>query len=318
MVGRNEFDVVAINDISNPQMLGHLFKYDSIYGKFEGNVEVKDNLLIINGKGSEIVSERDITRLPWKKFGVEFVVESTGIYTTREQCEHHIRQGAKKVLLTAPSKDSVDTTVVMGVNHKNIKKEDKVISNASCTTNCLAPVVKVLNDNFGLVRGFMTTVHAFTNDQRTADQVHKDPRRARAASINIIPTTTGAAKAIGLVIPELQGKIDGVSMRVPVACGSLIDLVAELKKSVTCDEINSAMKIAASKNLKNILEYTEDPIVSSDIIGNSHSSIFDAKSTMVVGKKGNFIKVLSWYDNEWGYSCRCADVLTYCVNNELI
>lgn len=312
LVARKEFEVVAINDVTEPKVLAHLLKYDTVFGRFDGTIEAKDNALVINGAKVMVVAEKDPTKLPWKQFEINFVVESTGVFTKRSECAKHLEAGAKRVLLTAPAKDEVDATVVYGINHKTLKPEHKVISNASCTTNCLAPIAKVINDKFGIVRGFMTTIHAFTNDQRTADQVHKDLRRARAASANIIPTSTGAAKAIGLVIPELKGKLDGVAMRVPVVDGSIVDLVAELKKPTTVADVNSAMKSAATSDLKGILEYTEDPIVSSDIIGNSHSSIFDAKLTMVLDN--NFVKVMSWYDNEWGYSQRCADIIEYAAN----
>ena len=306
---RSGIDIIAINDLAEPKIMAHLLKYDTVFGRFDGAINVKDNALIVNGKRTLVYSEKNPLLLPWKQLDIYFAIESTGLFTSKAECEKHIEAGAKYILLTAPSKDAVDITIVMGVNHKMLKPEHKVISNASCTTNCLAPVAKILHDKFGIVRGFMTTVHAFTNDQRTADQVHKDLRRARAASVNIIPTTTGAAKAIGLVIPELKGKLDGIAMRVPVADGSMIDLTVELSKQATIEEINSSFQNAASGELKDILEYTEDPIVSSDVIGNSHSSIFDAKSTMVIGN--NFVKVVAWYDNEWGYSSRCVDLITY-------
>ncbi|OGL46361.1 MAG: type I glyceraldehyde-3-phosphate dehydrogenase [Candidatus Schekmanbacteria bacterium RBG_16_38_10] len=306
---RSGIDIIAINDLAEPKIMAHLLKYDTVFGRFDGAINVKDNALIVNGKRTLVYSEKNPLLLPWKQLDIDFAIESTGLFTSKAECEKHIEAGAKYILLTAPSKDAVDATIVMGVNHEMLKPEHKVISNASCTTNCLAPVAKILHDKFGIVRGFMTTVHAFTNDQRTADQVHKDLRRARAASVNIIPTTTGAAKAIGLVIPELKGKLDGIAMRVPVADGSMIDLTVELSKQATIEEINSSFQNAASGELKDILEYTEDPIVSSDVIGNSHSSIFDAKSTMVIGN--NFVKVVAWYDNEWGYSSRCVDLITY-------
>ena len=306
---RSGIDIVAINDLTEPKVMAHLLKYDTVFGRFNGTINVEDNALIVNGKRILVYSEKNPLLLQWKQLDIDFAIESTGLFTSKAECEKHIEAVAKRVLLTAPSKDAVDITIVMGVNHKMLKPEHKVISNASCTTNCLAPVAKILHDKFGIVRGFMTTVHAFTNDQRTADQVHKDLRRARAASVNIIPTTTGAAKAIGLVIPELKGKLDGIAMRVPVADGSMIDLTVELSKQATIEEINSSFQNAASGELKDILEYTEDPIVSSDVIGNSHSSIFDAKSTMVIGN--NFVKVVAWYDNEWGYSSRCVDLITY-------
>ncbi|OHB75080.1 MAG: type I glyceraldehyde-3-phosphate dehydrogenase [Planctomycetes bacterium RBG_16_59_8] len=308
---RKGMEIVAINDLTTPDAMAHLLKYDSVFGQFKGTVSSKENALIVNGKEVRVVAEKDPAKLPWKQHEVDFAVESTGVFTTREQCAKHLEAGAKKVLLSAPAKDQVDATVVMGVNHKTLTANHKVISNASCTTNCLAPVVKVLNDTFGLKRGFMTTIHAYTNDQRIADQIHKDLRRARAAAVNIIPTTTGAAKAIGLVIPSMKGKMDGIAMRVPVPDGSLVDLVAELNKPATVEGINSAVKAAAEGELKGILQYTEEPLVSSDIIGNPHSSVFDADSTMVLDN--NFVKVMSWYDNEWGYSCRCADLIEYAM-----
>ena len=309
MVARPSFDVVAINDLTDPKTNAHLLKYDTVFGRFPGTVEAKGNALVVNGKEVKVLAERDPAKLPWKQLEVSYALESTGIFTKREECARHLDAGAKRVILSAPAKDPVDITTVLGVNHDQIRDEHVVISNASCTTNCLGPVAKVLHDRFGITRGLMTTVHGYTNDQRTADQVHKDLRRARAAAQNIIPTTTGAARAIGLVIPELKGKLDGMAMRVPVPDGSVIDLVAELKKETDRDEINAAMKEAAEGALKGILEYTEDPIVSSDVIANPHSSVFDALSTMELG--GNLVKVISWYDNEWGYSSRCADLIQY-------
>ena len=309
MSGRPEFEIVALNDLTDAKSNAHLLKYDSVFRRFQGTVEAKEGALVVNGKEVKVVAEKDPAKLPWKAMEIDWVVESTGFFTTREACAKHLEAGAKRVLLSAPAKDKVDATTVLGVNHQTVKDSDKVISNASCTTNCLGPVAKVLHDTFGIVRGLMTTVHAYTNDQKTADQVHKDLRRARAAAQNIIPTSTGAAKAIGLVIPDLNGKMDGIAMRVPVPDGSVIDLVVELKKKATKDGINAAMKEAAAGPLKGILEYNEDPIVSSDIIGNPHSSIFDAKSTMVLGD--NLAKVVSWYDNEWGYASRCVDMIYF-------
>jgi glyceraldehyde 3-phosphate dehydrogenase len=316
MVPRPEFDVVAINDLTDAKTNAHLLKYDTVFGRFEGKVEAREHALVVDGKEVKVVAEKDPAKLPWKSMEIDWVVESTGFFTTRAECARHVEAGAKRVLLSAPAKDKVDATLVLGVNHASVKPEDKVISNASCTTNCLAPVAKVLNDRFGIVRGLMTTIHAYTNDQRTADQVHKDLRRARAAGQNIIPTTTGAAKAIGLVIPELAGKLDGTAMRVPVPDGSVVDLVAELKQKATKDQVNSAMKEAAESALKGVLEYTEDEIVSSDVIGNTHSSIFDAKSTMILGD--TFVKVVAWYDNEWGYSNRCVDVIYYLSTGKML
>ncbi len=307
MSARPEFEIVAINDVSDVKTNAHLLKYDTVFGRFEGTVEAKDGALVVNGKTVKVVAEKDPAKLPWKDLNVDWVVESTGVFTARAELEKHLQAGAKRVLLSAPAKDKDVVTTVLGVNSDKINKGETILSNASCTTNCLAPVAKVLNDKFGIVRGFMTTVHAYTNDQRTADQVHKDLRRARAAAQNVIPTSTGAAKAIGLVLPELAGKLDGFALRVPVPDGSVVDLTVELKQKVTKEQVNAAMKEAASGPLKGVLEYTEDPIVSSDIIGNPHSSIFDGLSTMVLSD--TFVKVVSWYDNEWGYSQRCADVI---------
>lgn len=308
LLDRKEFEVVQINDITSAEVLAHLLKYDSIHGKFKGDISYTENAIIVNGKMIKISAEKDPANLPWKTIGVNAVVESTGVFRKKAEIAKHIEAGAKKVVLTVPAKDEIDAMIVLGVNDDMLKDEHQIVSNASCTTNCLAPVAKVLHDKFGIVRGFMTTIHAYTNDQRILDLPHKDLRRARAAALSIIPTTTGAAKAVGKVIPELKGKLDGFAMRVPVFDGSIVDLVAELKTSVTVEEINTAMKEAAEGPLKGILEYTEEPIVSCDIIGNSHSSIFDALSTMVM--EGNMVKVLSWYDNEWGYSCRVVDLLT--------
>jgi glyceraldehyde 3-phosphate dehydrogenase len=308
MAGRPEFDLVAVNDVSDTRTNAHLLKYDTVYGPFKGTVAVKEGALVVNGRDVKVFAEKDPAKLPWGANDIDWVVESTGVFTSRDECAKHLAAGAKRVLLSAPAKDKVDITTALGVNVDKVTKDHKVISNASCTTNCLAPVAKVLNDKFGIVRGLMTTIHAYTNDQRTADQVHKDLRRARAAAQNIIPTSTGAAKAIGLVIPELAGKLDGTAMRVPVIVGSVVDLTAELKQKVTKEQINAAMKEAAEGPMKGVLEYTEDPIVSSDVIGNPHSSIFDALSTMVLAD--NFVKVISWYDNEMGYSTRCADVIS--------
>lgn len=300
-------DIVAINDLTDANTMAHLLKYDSVHGRFGSNVRVEGNKMYAGREGVNMYAERNPADLPWKELGVDVVVESTGVFTSREKMSLHLQAGARKVLLTAPAKDQMDNTVVMGVNDETLKPEHVLISNASCTTNCLAPVAKVLNDNFGIRRGWMTTIHGYTNDQQILDLPHKDLRRARAAALNIIPTTTGAAKAVGLVIPSLKGKLDGFAMRVPVPDGSLVDLVAELDKNVTADEINAMMKAAAEGLMKGILEYSEDPLVSSDIIDNPHSSIFDALSTRVMD--GNLIKVVSWYDNEWGYSSRTADLV---------
>lgn len=298
------FDFVSINDLTDAATLKHLLKYDSVHGRFNGTVEVDGNDLIVNGDRLKITAERDPANLRWD--GVDVVIESTGIFTKREQCALHLANGAKKVLLTVPAKDEIDATIVLGVNDHILTGNEKIVSNASCTTNCLAPLVKVLNDAFGLEKGLMTTVHGYTNDQRLLDLPHKDLRRARAAAINIIPTTTGAARTVGKVIPELKGKLDGFALRVPTPDGSITDFVATVSRETTVEEVNAAMKAAAEGPMKGILEYCEDPIVSSDIIGNSHSSILDAQSTMVMG---NLVKVVSWYDNEYGYSCRVVDLV---------
>ena len=312
ILDRKEFEVVQINDITTADVLAHLLKYDSVHGKFKGEVSHSENAIIVNGKSIKVSAERDPANLPWKEIGVEAVVESTGVFRKKADIGKHIQAGAKKVALTVPAKDEIDATIVLGVNDEMLKDEHQIVSNASCTTNCLAPVAKVLHDKFGIVRGFMTTVHAYTNDQKILDLPHKDLRRARAAAVSIIPTTTGAAKAVGMVIPELKGKLDGFALRVPVSDGSVIDLVAEIKESVTVEHVNAAMKQAAEGKLKGILEYTEEPLVSCDIVGNPHSSIFDALSTMVMD--GNMVKVVSWYDNEWGYSCRVVDLLARMFN----
>ncbi|NIA31176.1 MAG: type I glyceraldehyde-3-phosphate dehydrogenase, partial [Actinobacteria bacterium] len=298
-----------VNDITDAKTLAHLLKYDSVHGVYGKNVKAEGDAIIVDGKKIKVSAERDPEALPWKELGIDVVVESTGVFRTRDKVAKHLKAGAKKVVLTVPAKDEIDATIVLGVNDEMLKPEHEIVSNASCTTNCLAPISKVLHDSFGIKRGFMTTTHAFTNDQRILDLPHSDLRRARAAAVSIIPTTTGAAKAIGKVIPDLKGKLDGFAMRVPVPDGSIVDLVAELGQDVTVADINAAMKKAAEGPMKGILEYTEDPIVSADIVGNNHSSIFDSLSTMVIGGKGNFVKVVSWYDNEWGYSNRVVDLL---------
>ncbi|MCB9641089.1 MAG: type I glyceraldehyde-3-phosphate dehydrogenase [Myxococcales bacterium] len=306
----NEIEVVAINDIGAPDALVHLFKYDSVMGRLPYKVNLEGGELHIEGKGSiKMIAERELTNLPWAALNVDFVVESSGVFRSRDKLEKHIAAGAPKVLLTVPSKDPIDATIVLGVNDDDLKPEHKLISNASCTTNCLAPMAKVLHEKFGIEHAMMTTIHAYTNDQRILDAPHSDPYRARAAAVNIIPTTTGAARATGEVLPALKGRIDGMAMRVPVPDGSVVDLVSVLSKEVTAADINAAMKEAAEGPLKGILEYTEDPIVSTDIIGNSHSSVFAADSTMVLGKNGRMVKTVSWYDNEFGYSCRVVDLL---------
>jgi glyceraldehyde 3-phosphate dehydrogenase len=302
-------DFVAINDLADAKTNAHLLKYDSVHGRFPGSVEVKGNNLVVCGKELKVISERDPAALPWKDLGVYLAVESTGLFTKREAASKHLQAGAKKVLISAPSPDP-DVTVVMGVNHEKYDPEKhQLLSNASCTTNCLAPVSKVLADNFGLEKAFMTTVHSYTNDQKILDTVHKDMRRARAAAVNIIPTSTGAAKAIGVVLPSCSGKMNGIAMRVPTPDGSIVDLTAILGKDVTAEEINAAMKQASEGQLKGILEYTEDPIVSSDVLHTTCSAIFDAQATMVMGSKSNFVKVLAWYDNEWGFSNRMVDFI---------
>ncbi|HQI52504.1 MAG TPA: type I glyceraldehyde-3-phosphate dehydrogenase [Candidatus Cloacimonas acidaminovorans] len=303
-----ELNVVAINDLTDAKTLAHLFKYDSVHKIYPGNVSSEENYLVVNGKKFRIFAEKDPEVLPWKDLGVEFVIESTGIFTSKEKASKHLKAGAKKVILTAPAKDEVDATIVMGVNHTSLKAEHTIVSNASCTTNCLAPVAKVLQDKFGILNGLMTTIHSYTNDQRILDLPHNDLRRARAAAMSMIPTSTGAAKAIGLVIPELKGKLDGVAIRVPTPDGSLVDLCANLEVEVTKEEVNMAMKEAAETYLKGYLMYTEEPIVSIDIVGNSYSSIFDA---LITYTKGKMVKVFSWYDNEYGYSNRVVDLLEY-------
>ncbi|MCQ9206272.1 MAG: type I glyceraldehyde-3-phosphate dehydrogenase [Omnitrophica bacterium] len=307
MTERGGFDVVAINDLTDAATLAHLLKYDSTFGRFKGDVKAKDKSIVVNGKEINILSIKDPSQLPWKKENARVVIESTGVFREKEKIALHLKAGAEKVILTVPAKDEIDNMIVLGVNTDALKATDKIVSNASCTTNCLAPMVKTLNDAFGVEKGLMTTVHAYTNDQRTLDFPHKDLRRARAAAENIIPTTTGAAKAVGKIIKELSGKINGMAIRVPVKCGSLTDFVCVLKKKTTKDEINKAFKTQAEGAMKGILEYTEDPIVSSDIIGNTHSCIFDAASTMVTSD--NLVKVVGWYDNEWGYSNRVVDLV---------
>jgi glyceraldehyde 3-phosphate dehydrogenase len=308
-MGNPKLDIVAVNDITDAKTLAHLLKYDSVHGVLNSEIKAEGNFIVVDGKKTEVFAEKDPSALPWGKLGVELVVESTGKFMTGVDAKKHIAGGAKKVLLSAPAKksDAPVLTIVLGVNQEKYDPKAEVLSIGSCTTNCLAPVVKVLNDNFGIVRGIMTTIHAYTNDQRILDQPHKDLRRARAAGVNIIPTSTGAAKALSLVLPELEGKLDGVALRVPVTTGSIVDLTCELSKNTTRDDINKAMKEAASGKMKGILQYTEDPIVSTDVIHNPHSSIFDGLSTMVMGK--NLAKVFAWYDNEWGFSVRMVEML---------
>ena len=308
MLAHPELDIVAINDLTSADTLAYLFKYDSVHDNFDGEVHAEGEYLVVNGKKVRIYAERDPQALPWKELGVDIVVESTGLFKKREQMMKHINAGAKKVILTVPAgkADDVDATVVMGVNDNVLTKEMQLVSNASCTTNCLAPVAKVLNDKFGIKRGLMNTIHSYTNDQKILDQPHSDLRRARAAAVSIIPTSSGAAKAVGLVIPELMGKLDGFAMRVPTPDGSVVDLTAEMNCNVTKEEINAAIKEAAEGKMKGVLQYVDEPIVSVDIIDNTHSSIFDSLLTQVMD--GNFIKVVSWYDNEKGYSTRVGDL----------
>ncbi len=308
LLKKENVEVVAFNDLTDPKTLAHLFKYDSVHGRFDGTVDVDGDKLVINGNAIRVYSERNPADLPWGDLNVDIVVECTGIFRKREQMNWHIEAGAKKVLLSVPSAaaDDVDKTIVLGVNDKLLTADDKLVSNASCTTNCLSPIAKVLHDNFGIKSGLMNTIHSYTNDQIILDSPHKDLRRARSAAVSIIPTSTGAAKAIGLVIPELDGVLHGLAMRVPTPDGSVVDLTCELEKVPTVEELNAAMKAAADGPMKGILEYCTDPIVSIDVVGNTHSSIFDAELTMV---KGNIVKVVSWYDNEAGYSNRLADMV---------
>ena len=308
MLAHPELDIVAINDLTSADTLAYLFKYDSVHDNFDGEVHAEGEYLVVNGKKVRIYAERDPQNLPWKDLGVDIVVESTGLFKKREQLMKHVNAGAKKVILTVPAgkADDVDATIVMGVNDNVLTKEMQLVSNASCTTNCLAPVAKVLNDKFGIKRGLMNTIHSYTNDQKILDQPHSDLRRARAAAVSIIPTSSGAAKAVGLVIPELMGKLDGFAMRVPTPDGSVVDLTAEMNCNVTKEEINAAIKEAAEGKMKGVLQYVDEPIVSVDIIDNTHSSIFDSLLTQVMD--GNFVKVVSWYDNEKSYSTRVGDL----------
>jgi len=306
MIQDGSFNVVGINDITDAKTLAYLFKYDSVHGVYPGVVSHDADGIIVDGRKFKVMAEKDPSKLPWKDLGATIVIEGTGVFTSKEKLSMHLAAGAKKVLLTAPAKDEIDATVVMGVNDHLLKGTETLLSNASCTTNCLAPMVKVLHSEFGLDHGFMTTVHSYTNDQRVLDLPHKDLRRARAAALSIIPTTTGAARTVGKVIPELKGKLDGFSLRVPTPDGSITDFVAILKRAATKEEVNAAMKKAADGPMKGVLQYTEDEIVSHDIIGNPHSCIFDSKLTMAMGST---VKVFGWYDNEWGFSCRVIDLL---------
>jgi glyceraldehyde 3-phosphate dehydrogenase len=306
-----KINVVAINDLTDPKTLAYLLKYDSVHGKFADEVQANKNSLTVGKKNIKVFSQKGPSLLPWKKLNIDVVVESTGFFLTRELASAHLKAGAKKVLLSAPAKDKSINTYVYGVNHTKINKSEKIVSNASCTTNALAPLIKVINDKFGIVKGLMTTVHAYTNDQKLVDTPHhKDLRRGRAAALNIIPTTTGAAKVIGKIIPELNGKLDGIAVRVPVASGSLVDLTLELKKKVNgCGMVNTALKKASQGKMKGILQCSDDPLVSTDIIGNPHSSIFEDDCTLEV--EGNMVKLLAWYDNEMGYSSRMIDMIKY-------
>ena len=306
LLKNEDVEIVAINDLTDNDTLAHLLRYDSAHGRFPGDVSVEGDSIVVNGTKIAALAERDPEKLPWADMGVDIVLESTGIFTDEAGASKHLTAGAKRVVISAPAKGDIKT-VVLGVNDDTMTGEEKILSNASCTTNCLAPMAKVLHDSFGgIQKGFITTIHAYTADQRLQDAPHRDLRRARAAAINIVPTTTGAAKAVGLVLPDLKGRLDGNAVRVPTVTGSMTDLTCVLGQEVTAEEVNKAMKAAADGPMKGVLEYTEDPIVSSDIIGNPHSSIFDALSTNV---NGNMVKVLSWYDNEAGYSARSADLI---------
>jgi glyceraldehyde 3-phosphate dehydrogenase len=307
LADRDDIEVVAINDLFENDQLVYLLKYDSVMGNFEKDATADDDFMYVEGKKIAMTAEKDPAKIPWGALGVDVVVESTGVFTKREALAKHLEGGAKKVILTVPPKDDIDAMIVMGVNDEALKPEHKIVSNASCTTNCLAPIAKILNDKFGIEEGFVTTVHAYTNDQRLADVPHKDLRRSRAAAENIIPTTTGAARAVGKVLPQLKGKLDGMAMRVPVPDGSIVDLVCRLKQSASVADINAAVREAAEGPLKAIVEYSEVPLVSTDIIGNPHSSIFDALSTHAEGD--GYAKVVAWYDNEWGYSNRVVDLI---------
>jgi glyceraldehyde 3-phosphate dehydrogenase len=311
----HDIEVVAVNDLTDTKTNAHLFKWDSVYGRFPGEVAFTDKSIVVNGKDIHVFDQKDPAAIAWKDYGVDIVIESTGLFTDATKAVAHTKGGAKKVIISAPAKNE-DATIVLGVNEKTYDpKKHTVISNGSCTTNGVAPPVKVLDDTFGIVKGFMTTVHSYTNDQKIMDTVHKDIRRARAAAINIIPTSTGAAKALSLVIPSVKGKLDGIAMRVPTASVSVIDLVVELGKNVTKEDVNAAFKKAANGELKGILEFCEEELVSLDFKGNTHSSIVDGPSTNVVG--GNMVKILAWYDNEWGYSCRLGDLVAFVASKGL-
>lgn len=309
-----DFEIVAVNDITDAKTLAHLLKYDSTYGILDAEVSAKDNAIVVNGKEHKVLAIKEPAQLPWKDIGVKYVIEATGIFTSREKAGAHLSAGAERVIISAPPKDTVDCMIVMGVNEEiYVPTEHHVISNASCTTNCLAPVVKVLNDNFGIEYGFMTTIHSYTMDQRLLDAPHKDLRRARAAAHSMLPTTTGAAKAIGVVIPELKGKIDGIAVRVPTINVSLVDFVCYTKRATSKEEVNKVFKEASQGVMSRIIQFLDIPLVSCDFIGNPHSAIFDAEQTNVIG---NLVKVLAWYDNEYGYACRIVDLLKYIEEKE--
>jgi glyceraldehyde 3-phosphate dehydrogenase len=309
---KDKLEIAAVNDLTDAKTNAHLLKYDSNYGIYPGKVEAKEDSIIVDGRQTRVIAERDPGKIQWKDYGIDIVIESTGLFTDAAKAAAHFQGGAKKIIISAPATNE-DATIVMGVNEDRYDPaKHRIISNASCTTNCIAPVVKVLHDNFGITRGLLSTIHAYTNDQRLQDMYHKDLRRARAAAQNVVPTTTGAAKAVALVLPELKGKLHGIALRVPVPTVSLCDFVADLDKEVTAEQVNQVFKAAANGKLKGILEYCEEPLVSSDFRGNPASAIFDSLITMVLG--GNMVKTISWYDNEWGYSCRLADLTLYILS----
>ena len=305
--GMQDLDIVAINDLGDVETMAHLLRHDSVHGPYKGTVETRDGNLVVDGKEIRMLNEKDPRNLPWGEMDVDVVLESTGVFRTEEKASLHIEAGARKVVISAPAKGGNVKTIVRGVNEHELNPQDLVVSNASCTTNCLAPIIKVLNDNFGVRRGWMTTIHAYTGDQKIVDLPHKDLRRARAAALNSIPTTTGAAKAVGLVIPDVAGKLDGMAVRVPVPDGSLTDLAVELNEEVSVDEVNTLFQNVAGHHLKGVLEYSEEPLVSSDIVGNPNSCIFDASLTQVM--EGTMLHITAWYDNEWGYACRTVELL---------
>ena len=318
LLSDTDIEIVAINDLGDYETLAYLLKYDTVFGVLKEDVRIENKKLIVgdNGYNIKLISERDPSLIPWKELDIDIVIEATGAFANRESLEQHINAGAGKVILTVPPKDEIDATIVLGVNEEVLDGSMQLISNASCTTNCLAPIAKVLDENFGIVSGLMTTVHAYTNDQALSETTHKDFRRGRNATQNIIPTTTGAAKALGMVLPNLEGKLDGLAMRVPVPDGSVIDLIVELNKNVSINDVNTAMKEASEGEMKGLIEYSSVPLVSSDIIGNASSSIFDASSTQLLGK--SFVKVVAWYDNEWGYSNRIVDLVKLVIEKEKI